>query len=455
MRESEELLFGKLPSEYVENMKYLLGDDFDKYKQSLNKDSVRGLRINPLKTTLENFNRVCEFDTSVVPYEKYGRVLTTKEKLGNLPLHASGMIYMQEPSSMLPVSTIEYSGDEKVLDLCAAPGGKSSQVASYVQDGLVVSNEIVTARAKILFSNIERLGIKNSIILNDTPENISNKLTGYFDVVLVDAPCSGEGMFRKDPDTIEEWSASGVLFNAKRQLEILDCADKCLKCGGKLIYSTCTFSEIEDEDVIINFLNNHNYSIQEVKQECNNWTTHGTKIKEARRFFPFTGNGEGQFVCVLQKNEEEEIFEINKRITANFLKGKDKELVINFLKENFEFDFNYNLVYIKDDIMLVNDEMLKLLPQKINIINAGTRIGTIEKGVLKPHHQLFSALGGFAKNKINLTETDYKKYVHGEELDIDSKLKGYACVSIFGASLGGGKCVNGKLKNLYPKGLRI
>ena len=257
MTEQNNSVFKILPAQFTNNMKTLLGTDFEKYKKSMDEPSVRGLRINTIKTSIENFNAHFNLCVQDIPYEKNGRVLLSQEKLGNLPIHMTGMIYMQEPSSMLPVSTIDYKGDEKVLDLCAAPGGKSTQVASYVTDGLVVSNEIVTAIAKILFSNIERLGVKNSIILNDTPENISNNMQGFFDVVLVDAPCSGEGMFRKDNETIKEWSFDGILFNQERQLEILNCADKCLKQGGKLIYSTCTFSELEDEDVILKFLENH------------------------------------------------------------------------------------------------------------------------------------------------------------------------------------------------------
>lgn len=444
-----------LPKNFLDNMKNLLGNNYEKYILSLENKHVRGFRINSIKTTVENFENNIKFNTEKVPYEQFGRVLNDDIKIGNFPEHLSGMIYMQEPSSMLPVSTINFNGNEKVLDLCAAPGGKSTQIASYVKNGLIVSNEIVTNRAKILFSNIERLGVKNSIIINDTPQNIANTMQGFFDVVLVDAPCSGEGMFRKDPATINEWSDERITFNAERQLEILISADRCLKKGGKLIYSTCTFSEIEDEDVILKFLDNHNYKILKTRKECEDWTYCGTKIKEARRFFPFTGKGEGQFVCVLQKNEETEEFYLSKRLEPNYLKGKDKDLVDNFLISNFDIPYEYKLVQRHDNIMLITQEMIKVLPLKINTINAGVRVGNIEKGVLKPHHQLFSALGCFAKNKIELTHEDCKKYIHGEELDIDKALKGYACVTVYGASLGGGKCVNGKLKNLFPKGLRI
>jgi len=445
----------KLPQKFVNNMKILLGEKYKSYEKAMHEDSVRGFRINPLKTDIQTFEKNFKYKSELVPHEKYGRILNTNEKIGNQKEHMSGMIYFQEPSSMLAVSSIDWSGDERVLDLCAAPGGKSSQVASYVQNGVIVSNEIVTARSKILFSNIERLGVRNSIILNDTPENISEKLHGFFDVVLVDAPCSGEGMFRKDPDTILEWSEDGIAFNAKRQLEILCFADKCLKTGGRLVYSTCTFSEVEDEDVVLEFLRLHDYKVVEVRDECKIWTTHGTKIKEARRFFPFTGKGEGQFVCVLEKNADEEEFKTSKRLMPNFLKGKDRDIVTNFLNSNFEIPFKYELVYVRDEIMLVTQEMFKILPQKLNFINTGVRIGNIEKGVLHPHHQLFSALGSFSKNKIHLTDDEYIKYIHGEELEIDYGLKGYATVIVENASLGGGKCVTGRLKNLFPKGLRI
>ena len=248
-----------LDESFVKNMKILLAEDYGLYEAAMHEKPIRGIRCNPLKISKQKFLNIFPHKLEQISYEENGFVLETDEKLGNGLLHMSGCFYLQEPSSMMPVACLNVDSDARVLDLCAAPGGKSSQVAVKIPDGLLVSNEIVTNRAKVLFSNIERMGIRNSVVLNDTPDNIAGKLEGFFDAVIVDAPCGGEGMFRKDPSTIEEWNIDRLESNHQRQIEILKSADKCLKQGGKLVYSTCTFSEIENEDVILEFLENHDY----------------------------------------------------------------------------------------------------------------------------------------------------------------------------------------------------
>jgi len=450
-----ELSFERFDPKFVENMKTLLKDEYQDYVRAMNQSPVRGVRVNPIKMNKDTFIETFGYPTERVPYEENGFVLLSEEKIGNPFHHLAGAIYLQEPSSMMPVACLNVSSDAKVLDLCAAPGGKSTQVAAKIQNGLLVSNEIVTSRAKVLFSNIERLGVKNAIILNETPEKISNKLKGYFDAVIVDAPCGGEGMFRKDPNTIAEWKEERLISNHDRQLEILNCADKCLKQGGKLVYSTCTFSEIEDEDVIVDFLKDHDYRVVEVPEDVKSSTKNGTKIREARRFYPFSGKGEGQFVCVLGKQSDCENVDVSRKTKLDRLSKQEDSLARKFLAENFDIDFEFELIVLHECIMLVTNDMMEICGSGLNIISAGVRVGTIEKGVLRPHHQLFMALGKYAKNKIELDDKQAQRYVHGEELNVETLKNGYYALQVHGATIGGSKCSGGRLKNLYPKGLRI
>lgn len=452
--EKEYHVYEKLDIKFIENMKEMLGNNFDKYKKALGEPAIRGLRVNPLKIEKADFLSVFPYALKQVPYEENGFVLLSNEKLGNSPYHISGMIYMQEPSSMLAVASVEIEKGDKVLDMCAAPGGKSTQIASKLKDGLIVSNEIVLSRAKILFSNIERLGVENSVILNETPENIANKLPGFFDIVFVDAPCSGEGMFRKDPDTIKEWSDERIRFNHDRQIDILRHADKTLKVGGKLVYSTCTFSLVEDEEVVIDFLKEYGYKVVDVLPSAKQWTEKGFGIDEARRFFPYSGKGEGQFVCVLEKQSGN--YEDRSKPKIKTLQGREKQLITDIINANFVLPYEFELISMHDSIMLVTSDMLEVCFGKLNVINAGIRLGSIEKNNFKPHHQMFTTLGKYALHKKELDDETLKKYVHGEELEGDSGLNGkYICMCYRGASLGGAKCTNGRLKNLYPKGLRI
>ena len=239
-----------IPDVFLERMRKILGDEFEDFVKALNDPIQKSIYINENKISVDKFKELVDFSLEQIPYEKAG-FYVDYEKKGRHPLHHAGAFYMQEPSAMFTVNAIKFKGDEKVLDMCAAPGGKSIQIANRIPNGVLVSNEIVKNRAEILFSNIERMGLKNVIISNDTPENVASAYGDTFDVVVVDAPCSGEGMFRRGEDVTDEWYPEINDMCAKRQLEILNEADKTLKSGGKLIYSTCTYSEIENEGVMV------------------------------------------------------------------------------------------------------------------------------------------------------------------------------------------------------------
>ena len=236
----------KLNEVFLNRMKSILGEDYAQFLASLEEPSVKSIYVNENKISVENFLKIIDFSTEQISYEKAG-FYVDNDKKGRHPLHHAGAFYMQEPSAMFTINALKFKGDEKVLDMCAAPGGKSIQIANRIPNGVLVSNEIVKSRSEILFSNIERMGLRNVIISNDTPENIGNAYGNCFDVCVVDAPCSGEGMFRKGADITAQWNENLDEMCAIRQLEILSHADKTLKQGGYLIYSTCTYSIKENE----------------------------------------------------------------------------------------------------------------------------------------------------------------------------------------------------------------
>ena len=247
-----------LPEKFLDRMERMLGERYQEFLRSYQEEPCRALRVNTLKGPKEAFLRQAPFSLSPVPWCPDGFYYPKEERPGRHPYHDAGLYYIQEASAMAPVEYLAPRPGERVLDLCAAPGGKSTQIAAAMgQQGLLVSNEIHPARAKILSENMERMGVQNGIVTNEMPQRLAQKLEGFFDRILVDAPCSGEGMFRKNPEAGEEWSLSNIRMCAKRQQEILSCAARMLKPGGRLVYSTCTFAPEEDEEGIRRFLLSH------------------------------------------------------------------------------------------------------------------------------------------------------------------------------------------------------
>ena len=449
----------KLPQQYIKNMQCLLKDNMQNYLDALKQPPVQGLRVNTTKADdkiLSQFNII-----SRVEYCKNGYIVNN-QKIGKHPYHIAGLVYMQEPSSMMPVSASGLSEEPDknlaVLDLCAAPGGKSGQIAEYLNgQGILVSNEIDSKRAKILHGNIVRMGYSNVIVTNESPERLSEHLQQKFDYIFVDAPCGGEGMFRKDPDTISEWKPERLLSNAKRQKDILFYANKMLKPNGKLIYSTCTFSVEEDENVVDWFLDNYNYSLVMPPKSVIDNSTYLTHV-ECRRFYPHLSKGEGQFVCVMKKPEEELV---NERTFKDSKLGNSEYKIVNkFILDNFNIPFALNYIKIGDYIYLVNQKtqnMLKYM-QKICKISSGVIVGSIEKDRLVPHINMFSAYGKYAKQKLNFDVNNALlfKYLHGEQLENTySLINGYVSICVDGFAFAGVKVTGNALKNLYPKGLRI
>lgn len=441
-----------LPDEFKKQMYNLLGkDDYVKYINSFNEPIVKGVRVNNSKISTTDFLKIYEEKVEKIPYFD-NAFYVNSNKIGVNILHQIGAFYSQEPSSMVPVACIKHINlkGKKVLDLCASPGGKSGQVHSLIgNDGLLVCNEVVTSRAKILFSNIERLGLENTIVLNEKVEKISQFFQGFFDVVIVDAPCSGEGMFRKDENAIYEWSLEGVKANSERQKTILDNAIKCLKKDGILVYSTCTYNVLENDENV-DYIKSKNFKQLEICPDVIPFVRYGYKKEKTVRCYPFEIKGEGQF-CSIFKNEND--FEQSSKVLkkCNYINNK---LAKEFLDKYFNIPFDYKLEEVNNNICLVNNNFCNT--NGLNVISKGVIVGNITKNRLEPHHQLFSSLGKYCKIKLDLAnnELDLKKYLKGEQLSYNLE-NGFGCVMFNGISVGGFKSVNSQIKNYYPKGLRI
>lgn len=449
----------QLPQEFENRMKTLLGDQFEDFKKSFDEPPVRAFRVNTDKISLEDFEKINPFGGEKIPYVPNGFYFDY-DGIGNHPYHHAGMVYVQEPAAMVPVESIEIGKNWKVLDMCAAPGGKSSQIKNKLgKDGILVSNEIVPSRCKILTGNIERMGFQNVVTTCMHPQKLVKMFPqNYFNMIMVDAPCSGEGMFRKEEIAIDEWSPENVKMCAERQAEILDCAAKLVKLGGYIVYSTCTFSLEENEMTVDAFLQRHSgFELVPATEKVRENTVDGIhfdgckceNIHYARRCYPHKTKGEGQFVAVLHYADspiDSEHFFVSM--------GKEKldKTLIDFLddtlttykKENVQM-YNGNPVYFTPDFPV---------PRGVAFA-CGVTIGEIRKNYVVPHHQFFMAMGKDFKRKIELTANseEIKKYLHGEEFNTDCP-NGWAVVLVDGCTVGGVKVSNGRAKNHYPKGLR-
>ena len=425
---------------FFERMKELLKDEYKDFELALNDPIQKSIFINQNKISVEKFKDIIDFPIEQIPYETAGFYVDNTKK-GRHPLHHAGAFYLQEPSAMFTINAIEFNGDEKVLDMCAAPGGKTIQIANRIPNGVLVSNEFVKSRSEILFSNVERMGLKNVIISNDTPENIGKAYGNTFDVVLVDAPCSGEGMFRRGEDVTKEWYPEINAMCARRQLEILSHADKTLKENGILIYSTCTYSIKENEEVVREFMKSYNYDLININYPF----SRGVDMPEVVRLYPHKVRGEGQFVAVLKKVDK------NYNSSSSGVKLTNSRITNMFIKENLvtpvecvEYK-NYSYFTPKQD----------MVKKGVNYISIGVRLGQVVGNRFEPHHNFFTAFGKELKIKhsLNFTDQFVEKYLRGETFDLNLK-DGYGCLIVDGCALGGFKMSKGKMKNHYPKGLR-
>ncbi len=427
-----------LPQAFLDRIQNQLGQEYPAFLESLERPRAVALRFNPLKGEVPRLS----FTLESVPWEEQGVYYDPQSRPGLHPYHEAGVYYLQEASAMAPVGLLNPQPGECILDLCAAPGGKTTQIAGRMAgQGLLVCNEINPKRAKILGRNIERMGVSNALVLNEHPQNLARKFTGFFDRVLVDAPCSGEGMFRKEEAAVTDWSEDTVLMCAARQAEILDSAASMVRPGGLLVYSTCTFAPQENEETVEGFLaRNPAFSLEEVSAP---WFT---KVgKGMFRLWPHKLKGEGHFAAVLRKHtgQEEE---------PDCLKGtKLPKAWEQFAKEN--------AISLPAGKALLFGQTVYWVPENtpelkgLRVIRPGLELGELKKDRFEPAHALALWLKG-AKNCLSFgaQSEEIAAYMNGQTLPCSKK--GWTLVQVDGYSLGWGKSDGSVLKNHYPKGLR-
>lgn len=475
-----------LPIEFEKKMKAFLGEEWDDFLYSYDNNRFQALRFNTLKVqSHEEIMRILKvlgiYSDKRVSWADEAYYFDENVRPGKHPYHEMGLYYIQEPSAMSAAALLAPKPGMRVLDLCAAPGGKSTQLATYLGDsGLLVSNEINTQRSRILSQNIERMGIKNAIVTNEDSFVLASHFPGFFNAIQVDAPCSGEGMFRKLPEAIEQWSVENVAICEARQKEILDNAAVMLKPGGTIVYSTCTFSKEENEDVIECFLERHpDFTLEEME-----------------RFWPHKVDGEGHFVAKLVRrgsvNEFDEGYDVcedscnkvedtglkadrktkknknsknRKNETKPALTKENMKLLSEFLDETISEDM---AAWIKNSRLVMFGEQLYRLPDMevdikgLKVQRAGLHIGEFKKQRFEPSHSLALALKlSEAKNVVKLTWDDPQTtgFFNGQSVMLSDEQaaeckKGWALVCVDGYPAGWGKVNGTQVKNHYPKGLR-
>ena len=432
----------RFPTGFEEKYQRLLGKEAASFFSTFDQESLSAFRTNPLKEGQLTFS-------NPIPGTKWGYYGKVS---GKSPEHVTGLVYSQEPAAQMVAQIAHPREGMKVLDLAAAPGGKSTHLLSYLNNtGLLVSNEINNKRSKILVENIERFGARNVLVTNESAERLAKVFSSYFDLIVLDAPCSGEGMFRKQPDAMDYWSLDYPAQCATLQREILEDAVKMLANGGELVYSTCTWAPEENEEIVAWLLDEFPLELVDIPKL--NGMTSGIDYQETARMYPHHFKGEGQFVAKFRFVSEHKLPKL-KPARSN-LTADQRSLWKIFQKEHLK-------VELKGDLQTFGDQ-LYLLPlglpdlSKIKIARNGLHLGTFKKKRFEPSFALGLALQpSEVKNKLELSQQDFEVYVGGETLQIKESLpNGWYQLIIHGNGLGFAKLANQTLKNYFPKGLRF
>lgn len=442
-----------LPEQFLVRMKEMLGEEYFYFLENCDRSESHSLRINLLKGSKEDFEQKTDFHLRPVPWVEEGCYYDENDSPGRHPFHEAGVYYIQEASAMAPAAYLKARPGERILDLCAAPGGKSTQIASALKGcGILISNEIHPQRAKILSENIERMGIRNALVISHEPSYLAERFPEYFDKIIVDAPCSGEGMFRKNENAIAEWSLENVEMCGKRQDNILESAAVMLREGGRLVYSTCTFEILEDEGTIDRFLSKHpEFEIEEAFR-YQGMSSGFPPYERAVRLWPHKLEGEGHFLACLRKKG------ILSEKAAGFY-NEEQGISAKDCREWLEFKNQY-LKTDLDGVYLKFGDQLYLLPEGmpslkgLKVLRPGLHLGTFKKNRFEPAHALALALHPFeVVNSLELSKEAASDYIAGHTFAAEGK-KGWYLITVEGYSLGWGKLSGNIMKNHYPKGLR-
>lgn len=432
-----------LPDKFIEKYTRLLGSEAADFLETFSQEAVTGFRTNPLKKNQKSFaDKIPN-----TPWGHYGKVS------GKSAEHVSGLVYSQEPAAQMVAQVAAPEKGMKVLDLAAAPGGKSTQLLSYLDNtGLLVSNEISTKRSKILVENIERFGARNVIVTNESSQKLAKVFKGYFDLIVFDGPCSGEGMFRKDPAATQYWHEDYPAECADLQKEILVEAMKMLAPGGTLVYSTCTWAPEENEEVVEWLLSQYDY-MDLVDIPKINGMVEGIDMPQVARMYPHHFKGEGQFVAKLQDSRPKQVPKVK---SASLKLTKDQiKLWQDFAKKHLKIELDGFLQTFGDNLYLLPKELPDL--SKLKIARNGLHLGTFKKNRFEPSFALGLALSSDdVEQFVEIDIEQFNKYVTGNVVSLEgSYTNGWYLVMIEGNGIGFAKVVGNKLKNNFPKGLRF
>lgn len=440
----------ELPIQYTEKMQKLLGEEYPEYLESFEDSRNFGLRVNLLKLTPEAFCDKSAFPLTPVPWCNEGFYYAGDQRPAKHPYYHAGLYYLQEPSAMSPGAILPIQPGEKVLDVCAAPGGKSTQLGAKLQgEGLLVANDISAGRAKALLKNIELFGIRNSIVMSEPPERLKERLPNYFDKILIDAPCSGEGMFRKEPDMVKSWNEEMLSFCQKEQAGILEACAEMLRPGGMMLYSTCTFGVEENEKSIAEFLERHQeFSLIPIAKQYGFSSGIG-ELQQCARLYPHKIKGEGHFLALMQKTGEG-----NQGIISEEVGEQEKDILpfLEFEKEVLKTKLDGTFKIFGESLYLLPEGMPSM--KGLRALRTGWQLGTLKKGRFEPS-QAFAM--GLAKDEVSnvedfpLADDRVIRYLKGETVEADGR-DGWTLVCVDGFPLGWAKRQGGRLKNKYAVG---
>lgn len=467
-----------LPQSFLDSMKEILGEDYEAFLAGFDGQRQYGLRVNTLKMNLEEFERIAPFHLKKVPWISNGYFYEAEDVPAKHPFYSAGLYYLQEPSAMTPASRLKVQPGERVLDLCAAPGGKATELGAALQgEGLLVANDINTARARALLRNLELFGISNSFVTNEPPHVLAERFPEFFHKIMVDAPCSGEGMFRKNPAVVDSWQEKGPEYFSKLQREIIVQAADMLLPGGMMFYSTCTFSPLENEKTITHLLKERSdmevIPMEDYEGFAEGLTSYRGEVFDercrlCRRIWPHKMSGEGHFMALLHKKNGVQQ-QVQQTVSQSSIwwekcKGLNKEQ-----KAAAEDFFSHvNIAYDEKRIDVRGDNLYYLPAPKydgrgLHFLRNGLFMGEFKKKRFEPsqpfalalHAQDFDQVLDFPADDERLS-----RYLRGETLDVsdllagEKKRKGWQLVMVAGHPLGFGKLVNNNLKNKYPAGWR-